>query len=278
MNGWQEGDIETNGIRLHYTRTGGDKPVLVMAHGVTDSGLCWAPVAQALAADYDVIMVDARAHGLSQETEGGFDPATQAADLAGLINGLGLSRPAVLGHSMGAATAMVLAGTYPDLPGAILLEDPPSWWTDWYETPEAGDRVGQMRDSLIARKAMSRDELLADQREHEPDWTDDELQPWADAKQRVSLNVVSVFDRANPKTVDWDATLSRITCPTLLLISDPELGGIVTAEDGASLKALVPQAEVVHIPEAGHSIRRDQFQPYVDAVRVFLDTHVPTIR
>ena len=89
MNGWQEGDIETNGIRLHYTRTGGDKPALVMAHGVTDSGLCWAPVAQALAADYDVIMVDARAHGLSQETEGGFDPATQAEDLAGLITGLG---------------------------------------------------------------------------------------------------------------------------------------------------------------------------------------------
>ena len=84
----------------------------------------------------------------------------------------------------------------------------------------------------------------------------------------VSLNVVSVFDRSNPKTVDWAATLSRITCPTLLIVSDPELGGIVTAEDAASLKALVPQAEVVHIPEAGHSIRRDQFQPYVDAVRV----------
>jgi N-formylmaleamate deformylase len=278
VNGWQEGDIETNGIRLHYTRTGGDKPALVMAHGVTDGGLCWAPVAQALAADYDVIMVDARAHGLSQETEGGFDPATQAEDLAGLVTGLGLTKPAILGHSMGAATAMTLAGTYPDLPGAILLEDPPSWWTDWYETAEAGDRVGQMRESLITRKAMSREELLADQREREPAWTDDELQPWADAKQRVSLNVVSVFDRSNPNTVDWAATLSRITCPTLLLISDPELGGIVTAEDGASLKALVPQAEVVHIPEAGHSIRRDQFQPYVDAVRSFLDAHVPALR
>lgn len=278
MNGWQEGDVETNGIRLHYTRTGGDKPPLIMAHGVTDSGLCWAPVAQALAADYDVIMVDARAHGLSQETESGFDPATQAADLAGVITGLGLSRPAVLGHSMGAATALALAGTYPDLPGAILLEDPPSWWTDWYETRAAGDRVAQMRETAIARKAMSRADLIAEQRAQEPGWSDDELQPWADAKQRVSLHVMSVFDRSNPKTVDWAATLSRITCPTLLLISDPELGGIVTAEDAAGLKALAPQAEVVHIPDAGHSIRRDQFQPYVEAVRAFLTAHDPALR
>jgi len=179
---------------------------------------------------------------------------------------------------MGAATAMTLAGTYPDLPGAILLEDPPSWWTDWHETAEAGDMVGQMRDSLFARKGMSRDELIAAQREKYPGWTDSELQPWADAKQRVSLNVAVVFDRSNPKKVDWDATLSRITCPTLLIVSDPEQGGIVTAESAASFKALVPQAEVVHIPEAGHSIRRDQFQPYVDAVRAFLSAHVPALR
>lgn len=278
MNGWQEGDVESNGIRLHYTRTGGDKPALVMAHGVTDAGLCWAPVAEVLAADYDVVMVDARAHGLSQETESGFDPATQAADLAGLITGLGLSKPAVLGHSMGAASTLVMAGAHPDLPGAILLEDPPAWWTDWHETAEAGDRVGQMRESAIARKAMSRDELIADQREREPGWSDGELQPWADAKLRFSLNVLSVYGRANAKTVDWAATLPRITCPTLLLIADGDRGGIVSAEAASSFRALVPRAEVVHIPEAGHSIRRDQFQPYVDAVRAFLDAHVPPMR
>jgi pimeloyl-ACP methyl ester carboxylesterase len=36
---------------------------------------------------------------------------------------LALHRPAVLGHSMGGATALVLAGTYPELPGPILVED-----------------------------------------------------------------------------------------------------------------------------------------------------------
>ena len=46
MTAWQEGDIEANGIRLHYTRTGGAKPPVVLAHGFSDDSLCWTPVAQ----------------------------------------------------------------------------------------------------------------------------------------------------------------------------------------------------------------------------------------
>ena len=118
-----------NGLTLHYTRTGGAKPPVVLAHGFSDDGLCWTPVAEALAADYDVVMVDARGHGRSAAPEQGYGSADHATDLAGVIRALGLKRPAVLGHSMGAASTLVLAGMYPDLPRAILLEDPPPWWT-----------------------------------------------------------------------------------------------------------------------------------------------------
>jgi len=31
MSVWQSGDVESNGIRMHYTRTGGDKPPIVLA-------------------------------------------------------------------------------------------------------------------------------------------------------------------------------------------------------------------------------------------------------
>ncbi|MBA3450836.1 MAG: alpha/beta hydrolase, partial [Chloroflexia bacterium] len=113
MNEWQSGFVAANGLRLFYTRTGGDKPPVVLAHGVTDSGLCWSPVAAELAADYDVIMLDARGHGRSDVPERGYGPEEQADDLAGAIAALGLTRPAVLGHSMGAATALVLAGAHP---------------------------------------------------------------------------------------------------------------------------------------------------------------------
>jgi pimeloyl-ACP methyl ester carboxylesterase len=267
--------VAANGIRLHYTRTGGQKPPLVLAHGVTDSGLCWTPLAEALQSDYDVIMVDARGHGRSQETAGGFDPATQADDLAGLINALGLTKPAVLGHSMGAATALVLAGNHPEVPGAILLEDPPAWWTPWQDTAGAQERHAEMRQLATARKAMQREALIAEQREKNPTWSAGELEPWADAKQQVSLNVLSVFGRDNPRAVDWPAVLRRITCPALLIRADAELGGIVTAETAALLKESVPQLEVVHIANAGHSIRRDQFDRYVKVVRRFLAERLP---
>jgi hypothetical protein len=39
MNDWSSGDIVANGITLHYQRTGGAKPQIVLAHGLTDNGL-----------------------------------------------------------------------------------------------------------------------------------------------------------------------------------------------------------------------------------------------
>jgi pimeloyl-ACP methyl ester carboxylesterase len=44
MESWQQGNIGTGGLRLHYTRTGGAKPPVVLAHGFSDDGLCWTPV------------------------------------------------------------------------------------------------------------------------------------------------------------------------------------------------------------------------------------------
>lgn len=55
MSDWQSRTVEVNGLTLHYTRTGGDKPTVVLAHGFSDDGLCWTPVAKQLEADYDLV-------------------------------------------------------------------------------------------------------------------------------------------------------------------------------------------------------------------------------
>src|SRR5262249_37931470 len=124
MANWFSGDVRANGIRLHYHRTGGDKPPLVLAHGATDSGLCWTRVTRALETDYDVIMPDARGHGSSEAPATGYSSADHAADLAGLIRALELSRPAVGGHSMGAGATLRLIADEPDLVSCAILEDP----------------------------------------------------------------------------------------------------------------------------------------------------------
>ena len=268
MSTWQSSELDANGIRIHYTRTGGAKPPLVLAHGFSDDGLCWTPVARALEQDYDVIMVDARGHGLSEAPEQGYGHDQQAADLAGAIDALGLRRPVVLGHSMGAATTLALASTYPDVPSAILLEDPPMWWM---QAPAGGpaDQAWQarMHDWITGLQQKTREELIAEQHAQSPSWSEDELGPWADSKLRLSLNVLQ--RRAAPP-LDWPALAGAVGCPALLITADPALGAIVTPEGAEALQALMPKLRVAHIPGAGHSIRREQFDRYMQVVRAFL--------
>ena len=263
MASWRSDYIDVDGLRLHYTRTGGDKPAIVLAHGITDDGLCWARVARALEPDFDVVMVDARGHGRSEAPERGYGLVELANDLAGVIEGLGLERPAILGHSMGAITTLALAGLYPQVPGAILLEDPPAWWV---EGPVPGT-LDRFRSRILANQRMTRDELIAERRREQPRWHEDELGPWADAKLRVS---VSVVNRDSPRTIDWPGTLQKVICPVLLITADPERGAIVTWESAAALSTLVPQVVVAPIADAGHSIRRDQFEGYMEMVTTFL--------
>src|SRR5690349_13885858 len=63
--GWTDGYVVANGIRIHYWRTGGNKPALVMAHGSSDDALCWTNLAREFQDRYDIVMFDARGHGLS---------------------------------------------------------------------------------------------------------------------------------------------------------------------------------------------------------------------
>ena len=266
MTLWQSGNIEVNGLKLHCTRTGGAKPPVVLAHGFSDDGLCWTPVAEALTPDYDIVMVDARGHGRSAAPEQGYGSADHANDLAGVIQALGLKRPAVLGHSMGAASTLVLAGMYPDLPRAILLEDPPTWWAP-AATQDAPAMWAALRQGIIELKRKTREELIAHAHSGSPTWPEAELGPWADAKLRFSFNILSARE---PAAVDWPATVRRITCPALLIAADPALGALVTPESAAALQALAPQTRIAHIAGAGHSIHREQFNRYVEIVRAFL--------
>jgi pimeloyl-ACP methyl ester carboxylesterase len=52
---WREEAVIANGIRQHYYRTGGEKPILILLHDFSENGLCWSRVAKALENDYDIL-------------------------------------------------------------------------------------------------------------------------------------------------------------------------------------------------------------------------------
>ena len=267
------GNIVTHGTKLHYYRSGGSKPPLVLVHGITDDGLCWSPVAEVLSAEYDVIMVDLRGHGKSDAPEEGYDLVTMATELSGLITGLGLDNPVVMGHSLGAVTAMTLAGLTPHLPLAIILEDPPAFWHVRPPSPEEADSRAEMRMWFNDLKRKTRDELLEMARSENPVWSEAELEPWADSKHRFSPRITQMIDPQEFVSGDFPALVGQITCPVLLITADPERGAILAEDDVAELRKLLSHLEVANIPGAGHNIRREQFVNYMDVIKRFLSAN-----
>lgn len=267
MTDWTSNNVKTNGITLHYQRTasnmGDDKPSLVLCHGFSDCHVAWTRTAQALEDAFDLIIVDARGHGYSDKPESGYNSTDHAADIAGLIDALDLGQPALMGHSMGAATVAQLAADYPHLARRIVLEDPP--WRE--ETATPSNRGPQLQDLVAMYQRMSREEIVEYGRQNNPTWDDDALWLWSLGKTLVSPNVVQDTSRL---LSNWRTVVPRITCPTLLVTADPARGGIVTPETAAELSKQHPNIQVAYIDGAGHNVRRDQLASYIAAVRPFL--------
>ena len=267
---YQSGDVIANGTKLHYYRTGGNKPALVLLHGVTDDGLCWSHTADVLSEKYDVIMVDMRGHGKSKAPEEGFTLTVMAGEIASLIQELGLDNPIIMGHSMGAITTLTLAGLFPDVARAIVLEDPPPFWmikaTDKSEPPNPNP----LAQWIGSNKRKTKEELLAEVRGGNPGWDESEIEPWVNSKLRYSPKIVKLVSMDDLPGMNFESLVTKVTCPVLMLTADTLKGAIVREIDIKALKLGIPQLEVVHIDDASHNIRRDQFAPYMKAVQTFL--------
>jgi N-formylmaleamate deformylase len=266
--------VVSNGVNIHYYRTGGIKPPLVLAHGITDDGLCWTPVAEVLSRDYDVIMVDARGHGKSEAPVDGYALQNLGMELAGVLQALQLEKPILLGHSMGAITCLVLASLCPDMPRAILLEDPPPFWRSSEGDTHNNEVIYGLTDWIYANKRKTREDLLNECHENNSTWPDVELDPWVNSKHRYSLSIAALVQPEDISFLNLPHLFQQITCPALFISADVERGAASGKEDIAKLKELVPQLQVVHLAAAGHNIRREQFTHFMDSVQKFLaDLH-----
>lgn len=267
MREWSSADVEVDGARLHYHRTGGRGPAVVMLHGHSDAGLCMSRIAREVEGEYDIVMPDARGHGLSERAHGHRDNDTLATDAAGLMRALGLGKAALIGHSMGAATAAGVAGTEPELVACLILEDPP--WRD-------GDMTGRRGDfeSVRRAQALPADQVLDFARSLHPTWEEIDLVPRAEALRRYDL---SLLEGSRPTPRPWREVVAAIRCPTLLITGDSDLGAIVTPEVAAEASRLGP-VRVQHIEGADHSIRRERWPQYRAAVVDFLHDVYPPAR
>ena len=275
MSEWSDGYVTSNGIKIHYYRTGGEKPQVVINHGAGDDGLCWTCVVKELEDDYDVIMPDARGHGKSAPGEKDYSTQQRVADISGLIHALKLDRPVVGGHSMGADTAMHLAANYPDQTRGIFLEDPPIFIPG--EKFGSGEQAVNMKDvgKMMAKfmrlfKLMPKFIGVGMARKAFPIYPDDEINPWINSKKSLSydfLNSLATMemDVSNPFEV-----FENIAVPILLFIGDKEKMSIVSQETAQEAARINNKVQVVHLEGASHDIRRTRFDGYAPALKKFL--------
>jgi N-formylmaleamate deformylase len=268
-----EDDLIVNGVRLHFYRTGGDKPPFVLLHGSADSGLTWMPVAEWLSVEYDVIMPDAQGHGQSDRLTPAYHPSEMAKQMAVLIQLLKLERPALMGHSMGADAVVELALQNPGLPSAIVLEDP-----IWLEQPLPGQEAAeQLKKSSKMDRAItnfeqkSLSELLVEGRRSNPTWSETDLVLFAEAKKQFDTRLFSnIRDSFKDKPVTYPQFVTEINCPTLLITAQRGRVSPATAQKAAQMWKSQYPFKWVRIMEAGHNIRRDQPEKFKTAVVQFL--------
>jgi pimeloyl-ACP methyl ester carboxylesterase len=118
--------MEIGSERMHYVDTGGAGPAVVMIHGLGGNLLHFDyALAGRLASEFRLILVDRPGSGYSTRAARADATLTaQAAAIAKLIGALGVTRPLVVGHSLGGAVSLVLALDHPDCVGGLALIAP----------------------------------------------------------------------------------------------------------------------------------------------------------
>lgn len=272
---WSEDRVLANGIHQHYYRTGANKPPLVLLHSIMMSGLCWLRVAKALEQDYDVILLDARGHGRSDGVETGFSPELRAEDVASVLSALQLERTSLLGHSMGAETAALVAANYPELAHAVLLEDPA--WHDTHMRGQMAESEGYRAwfNSWLAwleqLRTLPHAEQMAAALGHMPpgaSMPEEEYVPWVDASAHLNLDLArNSMALWNQEVTPWREVVPRIACPILLMTAR---SGVMTPQDAEEAAALWQRGRLAYFEQAGHQIHVDAFEPFIAAVKGFL--------
>jgi N-formylmaleamate deformylase len=260
MTTWTGGLCHLAGATIHYLRTGGSGPPVVLLHGLMGSGACWTPVARALEAEYDVVMPDARGHGDSSAPPHGYRYEDHATDLMDLIRALDLYRPVLIGHSMGGMTAALVAGRGAGDLGGLVLVDPtfltPARQREVYESDVAARHTRVL--------SLAKSELVRQARARKPCRSVELIEIQAEARLSTSLAAFEVLTPPNP---GYRELMAAVEVPTLLVIGDDP---VVTPAMPGDLCELNRRLQVEQVLDAGHGLPFDQPERLSEVILTFL--------
>jgi pimeloyl-ACP methyl ester carboxylesterase len=250
------------------TRAWGDegRPPAVLLHGLTGSSRTWWRVGPWFARrGWRVVAVDLRGHGGSPRASGNESLADLAADVSETLTGIldpGERIDVLLGHSLGALTALELCGRYGDLARRVVLEDPPgSESTDAEET--AREMEGAAARAGEDPEAMKRERLAEN-----PSWDEEDAEYDVaglldcDPRALISLR----------RALRWDLTglVGSLEIPALLVLGSEGRGSALPQPERSAVAGAL-RAGAVEVLDAGHNVHRDDFDGYVRVLGDWLE-------
>jgi pimeloyl-ACP methyl ester carboxylesterase len=118
---WRHRFVAANGARFHVAEIG-DGPLVLFLHGFPQFWWAWRHQLPAVAAaGYHAVAMDLRGYGASDKPPRGYDTATLAADVAGVVRALGESRAVVAGHDWGGWLAWSMPAMTPRVTRAVAV-------------------------------------------------------------------------------------------------------------------------------------------------------------
>lgn len=112
-----------DGVEIQLAIWKGKGKQVLCIHGLTANGRCWDVMAEALTPQHQVLAMDLRGRGLSGRPPSGYSIQDHCQDIRALLAHMGLSRPVLMGHSLGAAIALSFGAQHPDQVDRIILVD-----------------------------------------------------------------------------------------------------------------------------------------------------------
>jgi len=204
--------MTVGGQRVWYERSGIGSTV-VLLHGLGDSHDLWRHQVGSLSSVHDVVAIDLPGHGRSEIGGRDLTVALMADTVVGLLEALNVSRPVIVGLSMGGGVAQAIAVSRPWLPAALVLVSTSS------ELPQA------TRERMIIRaRRAERDGMAAVVEQTVPRWFTPEFtarEPGEVARTRCTVlcTAPSAFGAASRANAARELTngLDRIQCPVLFV-------------------------------------------------------------
>ncbi|MFN8633081.1 MAG: alpha/beta hydrolase [Chloroflexota bacterium] len=261
MPTWTRRREDVGGLTLNVRSFGTDGAPLVLLHGLGVSGAVWQGIGRILGTFARLVAPDLRGHGDSDKPSAGYLPRDYVGDIAALL-AHEPSRPlAVIGHSLGAVVAALLAAERPELMTKLILVDPP------FDASRPRERLGVVERLRHAEPGALEAELMR----LEPGISELYAKAIASLYRAAADGAFQAVLRAEPGFPAAVAALPNIKVETLVVAADPALDAALGAEVAERIGSQLQHGRVLTIPGARHAVHASKPREFARAVREFLE-------